>query len=87
MDCYYSPFMRLEHGKVRSKDMRDMKPENNEGVPVVPQVIVRDVKELDALTDVVRTLAMGVWTSTWGVRFLCRPTMEEGLACWRDQRR
>lgn len=59
VDCYYSPFMRLEHGKVRSKDMRDMKPENNEGVPVVPQVIVRDVKELDALTDVVRTLGYG----------------------------
>ena len=39
VDCYYSHFMRLEHGKVRSKDMRDMKPENNEGVPVVPQVL------------------------------------------------
>ena len=49
VDCYYTPFMRLEHGRVRSKDLRDVNPENNLGVPIVPQVIVRDGTELDML--------------------------------------
>ena len=56
VDYYYTPFLRLEHGKVRSKDLRDVKPENNGGVPVVPQLIVRDAKELDALLQVIRPL-------------------------------
>lgn len=54
VDCYYTPFLRLEHCKVRSKDLRDVKPENNEGVNLVPQLIVRDADELDALLEVVR---------------------------------
>ncbi|MDO4498003.1 MAG: tRNA-dihydrouridine synthase family protein, partial [Bacteroidales bacterium] len=54
VDAYYTPFVRLEHGKVRNKDMRDVKPENNEGVPVVPQLIVRDVAELNTLLEVMR---------------------------------
>ena len=56
VDYYYTPFLRLEHGKLRSKDLRDVKPENNVGVPVVPQLIVRDVKELDALLQVIRLM-------------------------------
>ena len=56
VDYYYTPFLRLEHGRVRSKDLRDVKPENNGGVPVVPQLIVRDAKELDALLQVIRPL-------------------------------
>ena len=53
VDFYYTPFLRLEHGKVRSKDLRDVNPEHNVGVPLVPQVIVRDAEELDALLQVI----------------------------------
>lgn len=56
VDCYYTPFMRLEHGTVRNKELRDVKPEHNVGVPVVPQLIVRDEQELDALLQVVRPM-------------------------------
>lgn len=55
--CYYTPFMRIEHGGVRSKDLRDAKPANNQGVPVVPQLIVRDAQELNELLSVVRPMA------------------------------
>ena len=50
---YYTPFVRMEGGGVRSKDMRDIRPEFNEGVPVVPQIIVKSMKEFDYLTSVV----------------------------------
>lgn len=39
VDKYYAPFMRIEHGGFRNKDIRDILPENNEGVNVVPQII------------------------------------------------
>jgi tRNA-dihydrouridine synthase len=43
----------MEGGGVRSKDMRDIRPEFNEGVPVVPQIIVKSMKEFEYLTNVV----------------------------------
>lgn len=51
VDTYYTPFMRVEHGRLRSKDMRDVKPEYNEGVSVVPQIIASSTAEVDLLFD------------------------------------
>ena len=53
IQTYYTPFLRMEGGGVRSKDMRDIRPEFNEGVPVVPQIIVKSMKEFDFLTGIV----------------------------------
>ena len=50
---YYTPFLRMEAGGIRSKDVRDIRPEFNEGVPVVPQIIVKSIKEFDFLVNVV----------------------------------
>lgn len=54
--AYYTPFVRWEHGGVRSKDLRDIAPEHNEGVPVVPQIIAANADELAHLVDVVAGL-------------------------------
>ena len=54
--AYYTPFVRWEHGGVRSKDLRDIAPEHNEGVPLVPQVIAADADELARLVDVIAPL-------------------------------
>ena len=56
IDCYYTPFVRLEHGTAREKDLRDVRPDFNEGVPLVPQVIARDGQELSALIEVLRPM-------------------------------
>ena len=37
--AYYTPFVRIEKGDFRRKDLRDIDFENNRGVPVVPQAI------------------------------------------------
>ena len=48
---YYTPFVRIEKGEVRRKDLRDTDPEACRGVPTVPQVIARDGDELARLCD------------------------------------
>ncbi len=53
VDFYYTPFVRLEHGAPRSKDLRDILPAHNEKVPVVPQIIAADVQEFRTLTDLI----------------------------------
>ena len=51
VDEYYTPFVRIEKGEVRRKDLRDTDPAVNEGVPTVPQVIARDGDEFARLCD------------------------------------
>ena len=49
--AYYTPFLRLEHKGIRTKDARDVRPEFNAGVPIVPQVIAKDGEEFSFLVD------------------------------------
>lgn len=51
VDTYYTPFIRLEHGAIRGKDLREAMPENNEGINVVPQVIASDASEFVPLVE------------------------------------
>ena len=51
VDEYYTPFVRMEKGEVRRKDLRDTDPLRNAGVPTVPQVIARDADEFARLCD------------------------------------
>lgn len=56
VDEYYTPFVRIEKGEVRKKDLRDIDPERNVGVPTVPQVIAKDGDEFARLCDAVQSL-------------------------------
>lgn len=49
--AYYTPFLRLEHKGIRTKDARDVRPEFNAGVPIVPQVIAKDGEEFTFLVN------------------------------------
>ena len=51
---YYTPFLRLEKGEVRAKDLRDLQTEHP--YHLVPQIIVRDVEEFNTLTKTVTEL-------------------------------
>lgn len=56
VDCYYTPFVRCEKGAVRNKDLRDIAPDNNAGVPVVPQIIFSGRDEFCFLSDRIQQL-------------------------------
>lgn len=46
---YFTPFIRQEHGELRSKDLRDFTNSLNDELCVEPQVIFRDADELGIL--------------------------------------
>lgn len=46
---YFTPFIRCDHGSLRKQDLKDFTSELNSGVRVEPQVIFRDMEELDIL--------------------------------------
>lgn len=52
-DCYFTPFLRVEDGCVRKRDVRDITSPLNESMPVVPQIIFRDVAEFRILLECV----------------------------------
>ncbi|MBR1765462.1 MAG: tRNA-dihydrouridine synthase family protein [Bacteroidales bacterium] len=56
IDEYYTPFVRLEHGAPRRRDLRDVAPSACAGVPTVPQVIARDSDEFATLCDTLQKL-------------------------------
>lgn len=85
VDCYYTPFLRLEQGEIRKKDNLSIRPEFNVGVPLAIQVIARDGDELKVLVDGIRQHA-----HSWGERRA--KMLEEGPAStlgwsWPDAER
>lgn len=52
-DLYCSPFIRMEHGDIRRRDLRDITSEFNDGMRMLPQIIFRDADEFNRLVDAV----------------------------------
>lgn len=59
VQTYYSPFIRWEKGGIREKDIRDILPENNEGLHLIPQIICADTDEFNRLADAIQELGYG----------------------------
>lgn len=51
---YYSPFIRLDRGGVRLRDLRDITSTLNQNIHLIPQIIFRDANEFIRLIKVVR---------------------------------
>ena len=49
--AYHTPFLRVERGEVRLRDLKALESEMNEGVPLIPQIIFRDLREFEMLVD------------------------------------
>ncbi len=57
IDTYYIPYISVGKGKkIRNSQYRDVLPENNQGIPVVPQVLCANVDELRLLADELKQL-------------------------------
>ena len=55
-DAYFAPFLRLEKGIPRERDLRDLLSPLNEGQNVIPQIIFAGTDEFTMLTDTIRRL-------------------------------
>lgn len=53
IDGYYTPFLRYEHGEIRSKDIRDIERKNNSAQNLVPQVIAATPDEMRPLLELI----------------------------------
>ncbi|MEF9923151.1 MAG: tRNA-dihydrouridine synthase family protein [Muribaculaceae bacterium] len=51
IDTYYTPFMRVEKGLFRHKDVRDINPANNSVERLVPQIIGSNPQETKIMID------------------------------------
>jgi tRNA-dihydrouridine synthase len=56
VEAYYTPFIRIERGELRKKDIREALPENDETGKLVPQIIVRDAEEFHFLVEKVKEM-------------------------------
>ncbi|MEE1288164.1 MAG: tRNA-dihydrouridine synthase family protein [Bacteroidaceae bacterium] len=54
VDTYYTPFIRWEKSGIRDKDIKDIFPENNEGLHLIPQIICADTDEFNRLADTIQ---------------------------------
>lgn len=86
---YYTPFARVERGRIRDKEKKDLLPERNQGVPTVPQVIARDRSEFATLCDSLQRMGWGRIDINMGAHFRCRPPLAgEAAYCpmWSESR-
>ncbi len=59
VDAYFSPFVRIERGDFRAKDVRDILPENNSVARLIPQLIAGKPDELARLIELFASLGYG----------------------------
>lgn len=56
IEAYYTPFIRLEKGDFRNRDMRDLAPQNNTVPRLIPQILPGSPEEFRTLTEKVRDM-------------------------------
>lgn len=54
VDAYFTPFVRYEHGEIRSKDIRDVERKNNTVPRLVPQIIASTPEEMHPLLSLLQ---------------------------------
>ncbi|MDE5875420.1 MAG: tRNA-dihydrouridine synthase family protein, partial [Muribaculaceae bacterium] len=51
---FYTPFIRLEHGGLRTRDYKDFTSPLNYDTPLIPQIIFKDEQELTTLISKIK---------------------------------
>ena len=49
IESYYTPFVRVDHGQIRKKNIIKIALENNRGVQLIPQLIAPDVDKMEQI--------------------------------------
>lgn len=83
-DCYCTPFIRVERGEVRRRDLRVNNPAQLAGIRVVPQAIFRDTDELRLIAAGVRELGFDALDLNLGCPFPPQVKHGRGAALLRN---
>ena len=49
VDTYYTPFVRLEKGSIRNKDVREIEPGNNQVGHLIPQLLGNEIDKIETI--------------------------------------
>lgn len=49
IETYYSPFVRVEHGEIRRKDIRELNPDSNRRIHLIPQLIAPQPEKMEPI--------------------------------------
>ena len=84
---YFTPFIRVEKGKVRDRDLRDFTSDLNLGMLLTPQIIFRDEDEWKLLVDTLAEAGAGHIDMNLGCPFVpqVRKGRGAGMLCRREQ--
>ncbi|MCM1153056.1 MAG: tRNA-dihydrouridine synthase family protein [Muribaculum sp.] len=80
LDSYTTPFIRLEKGGVRKRDINDAFSPLNDNHHVVPQVIFRDINELSALVATLKDRGASAIDINMGCPFPLQTARGRGAA-------
>lgn len=78
VENYYTPFVRLEKDGFRNKELRDVAPDNNREVPVVPQLIAASPDELRRITLFLKEKGYGRVDINMGCPFPMQARLHRG---------
>lgn len=84
---YFTPFIRVEKGEVRKRDLRDFTSELNEGMMITPQIIFKDVEEWKILVDALASAGAKRIDMNMGCPFVpqVRKGRGAGVLCHKDR--
>ena len=55
VDIYYTPFVRLEKGNFRKRDIRDIEPDNNHVPHLVPQLLASSPEKAETILSLLKS--------------------------------
>ena len=87
IDTYYTPFVRLERGDIRSRDRRDVTLDNNTVSHLIPQLIASEPEEMKFLIDFLIEKGYHEIDLNWGCPFplLAKRKKGAGLLPYPDK--
>lgn len=76
--CYHTPFMRVERGEIRKRDINDVANENNQA-HIVPQILACKSQDMKTMISTLKTMGYSKVEINLGCPFL--PIMKKHKGC------
>lgn len=77
---YFTPFIRLEKGEIRKRDVADLTSVLNEGLRLTPQIIFKNRQELETLVQLIKELGFNRIDLNMGCPFPLQTARGRGAA-------
>lgn len=80
IDCFYTPFIRLEKEEPRKQDIDRLRKSADDGINIVPQIIFGSTKEFNTLTTAIKDLGFNRIDLNLGCPYPMQTSKHRGAA-------